>query len=139
MLFLHCGWGWVAWGLCGRVTISVFGHWIVGHYAHNCGQRDWHVEGAAVQGHNLRFLGLVTFGECWHNNHHAFPGSARLGLHPGQFDPGWQVLRLLRRLGLAWELREPRHLPPRPELRLLHQLEVEQQGLLPAAVEVVVR
>lgn len=139
LLFALGGWGWVAWGVCGRVTVSVFGHWIVGHYAHNRGRRDWHVDGAAVQGHNLRWLGLVTFGECWHNNHHAFPGSARLGLYPGQFDPGWRVLKLMERAGLAWALRQPEDLPPRAELRLVRELEVEQQRALLARVEVVVR
>ena len=40
------------------------------------------IRGAAVQGRNVRFVSLLTMGECWHNNHHAFPGSARLGLAP---------------------------------------------------------
>ena len=110
------GWGWVAWGVCGRVTISIFGHWIVGYFAHNRGHRDWHVEGAAVQGHNVRYCGLITFGECWHNNHHAFPSSARLGLYPGQFDPGWLVLKILERVGLVSGLKEPADLPQRAEL-----------------------
>ena len=52
--------------------------------------------GAAVQGRNVRFTSLLTMGECWHNNHHAFPGSARLGLRPGEWDPGWWVLSGLR-------------------------------------------
>jgi hypothetical protein len=55
-------------------------------------------------------------GECWHNNHHAFPGSARLGLAPGEWDPGWWVLLGLRRLGLVWAIRLPADLPNRPEL-----------------------
>ncbi len=110
------GWGWVAWGVAARVTVSIFGHWLIGYFAHNQGYRDWHVAGAAVQGHNVRYCGLVTFGECWHNNHHAFPGSARLGLYPGQADPGWLVLRALRRIGLVGRLREPADLPPRAEL-----------------------
>jgi fatty-acid desaturase len=110
------GWGWVAWGVCGRVTVSIFGHWIIGYFAHNHGQRDWHVAGAAVQGHNVRFVSLITFGECWHNNHHAFPGSAKLGLNPDQLDPGWLVLTLLERLGLAWRLKQPEDLVARKEL-----------------------
>lgn len=43
-------------------------------------------------------------GECWHNNHHTFPGSARLGLYKGEWDPGWWLLCGLRRLGLVWAL-----------------------------------
>ncbi len=109
--------GWVAWGVCGRVTISIFGHWLVGYFAHNQGHRDWHVEGASVQGHNVAHLGLITFGECWHNNHHAFPGSAKLGLNPDQFDPGWHVLRALQTVGLVSELKQPSDMAERPELR----------------------
>ncbi len=55
-------------------------------------------------------------GECWHNNHHAYPGSARLGLHDGEWDPGWWVLMGLQRAGLVWNLRLPLDLPRRPEL-----------------------
>lgn len=115
-LWLLGGWGFVFWGVCGRVTVSIMGHWFIGYFAHNQGHRDWHVEGAAVQGHNVRFCGLITFGECWHNNHHAFPGSAKLGLMQGQSDPGWWVLRVLERLGVVSNLIEPKDLPARPEL-----------------------
>ncbi len=68
---------------------------------------------------HIRFTSLLTMGECWHNNHHAYPGSARLGLHAGEWDPGWWVLCALRQIGLVWQLRLPQDLPPRPELTLL--------------------
>ncbi|MEM8838401.1 MAG: acyl-CoA desaturase [Pseudomonadota bacterium] len=116
LLFSIGGWGWVAWGICGRVTISVFGHWLVGYFAHNKGQRDWHLEGASVQGHNIPHLGLITFGECWHNNHHAFPGSAKLGLRDDQFDPGWWVLRAMNACGLASNLTTPETIAERSNL-----------------------
>lgn len=110
------GWGFVVYGVCARVVAGVFGHWIIGYMAHNHGGMHHEVRGAAVQGHNVRWTSLLTMGECWHNNHHAFPGSARLGLHPGEWDPGWWVLLALRRLGLVWSLRLPENLPRRPEL-----------------------
>jgi fatty-acid desaturase len=113
------GLGWVLWGVCLRVVVSLTGHWMVGHFAHRQGHRSWHVEGAGVQGHNVRGFGLVTFGECWHNNHHAFPGSARLGLYPGQADPGWWVLMALHRVGWVWSVTVPAALPTRAELRAL--------------------
>ena len=120
VLFFACGgWSWVVWGIAVRVTVSMIGHWLVGYFAHNGGVRTWHVEGHAVQGYNLRRLGLLTMGEGWHNNHHAYPGSARLGLHTGEADPGWLVLRVLRKLGLVWNLKLPGDLPYRPEVRPL--------------------
>lgn len=116
ILFLAGGVEWVLWGVCLRVAVSVTGHWLIGHFAHNTGRRDWHVEGAAVQGFNIPLCGLITMGECWHNNHHAFPGSAKIGLRAGQTDPGWWVLLALRRFGLVWNLRLPEDLPLRREL-----------------------
>ena len=53
-------------------------------------------------------------GESWHNNHHAFPGSARHGLYPGQIDIGYRFIQVLERLGLAWNVQLPSNLPPRP-------------------------
>lgn len=110
------GWGFVCWGVCARVVAGVGGHWVIGFLAHNHGPMPITVRDAAAQGHNVPFTALVTMGECWHNNHHAYPGSARLGLRDGEWDPGWWVLVALRRAGLAWDLREPHHLPPRAEL-----------------------
>ncbi len=115
-LFLIGGLGWVIWGVCMRVTVSIFGHWLVGYFAHNQGHRDWHVQGAGVQGYNLKFLSLLTMGESWHNNHHAFPGSAQLGLKKGQLDPGWWVLLALEKLGLVWAVKRPEDLSHRKEL-----------------------
>jgi stearoyl-CoA desaturase (delta-9 desaturase) len=119
LLYLWGGWGFVFWGVCARVTAGVFGHWLIGYFAHNHGPMSVEVRGAAVQGHNVAFTSLLTMGECWHNNHHAFPGSARLGLHPGEWDPGWWTLALLGKAGLAWGVRLPPDLPYRAELREL--------------------
>jgi stearoyl-CoA desaturase (delta-9 desaturase) len=113
------GWAFVFWGVCARVTTGVFGHWIIGYFAHNHGEMHHVVEGAAVQGRNVRLTSLLTMGECWHNNHHAFPGSARLGIHAGEWDPGWWVLCGLARAGLVTQMRLPEHLPPRVELKRL--------------------
>jgi fatty-acid desaturase len=121
LLFVIGGWGFVFWGVCMRVTAGVFGHWLIGYFAHNRGGMHYEVSGAAAQGYNIRGAALLTMGECWHNNHHAFPGSARLGIHTGEWDPGWWFLQGLERLGLAWGLRTPADLPLRQELKFLQQ------------------
>ena len=117
LFFAVGGLPWLVWGIAVRVALSVTGHWLVGYFAHNRGPRSWHVEGAGVQGYNVPYCGLVTMGEAWHNNHHAFPGSARLGLYEGEWDPGWWVLRALNWCGLVWGLKTPETLPVRPNLR----------------------
>ena len=102
------GWSWVVWGVCARVIVSTAGHWTITYYCHNPGPGRWRVKGAAVQAANLPGLGLLTYGECWHNNHHAFPESARIGLEHGQTDPGWLLIRLMGQCGLARQIGSPR-------------------------------
>ena len=117
LFFLLGGWPFVIWGVSVRITISLIGHWLVGYFAHNTGQRDWHITGHAVQGHNVPHIGLLTMGESWHNNHHAYPESAKLGLRASQHDPGWWALSLLQAVGLVWNLKLPEDLPERAELK----------------------
>jgi fatty-acid desaturase len=114
--YITGGWAFVCWGACARVSAGVVGHWFIGYFAHNHGEINFEVSGAAVQGHNVRWTSLITMGECWHNNHHAFPGSARLGLTAQQWDPGWWALCALSRVRLVHSCVLPQHLPPRTEL-----------------------
>lgn len=116
LLWLGGGWSWLVWGVSVRIALSVGGHWFVGHLAHTRGPQSWRVTDAGVQAHDVPWAAIVTMGEAWHNNHHAFPGSARIGLYPGQSDWGFVFVRLLRRLGLAWNVALPETLPPRATL-----------------------
>lgn len=111
------GWAWIVWGIALRVSVSLTGHWLIGHFAHRKGHQGWVIDGVAVQGYNIPYVSLLTFGESHHGNHHAYPGSAKLGVETGQLDPGWWFISLLQWLGLAWELREPVQLGEREGLR----------------------
>lgn len=99
------GWEAVAWIVGMRVFISVVGHQVVGWLARNVG--DVHVERQehSVQGHNLGWLGFLSFGEGYHNNHHAYSWSAKLGLRVDEPDPGWWFVQLLARLGLVEDVK----------------------------------
>lgn len=119
LLFACGGLPWVVWGISARVAASVTGHWFIGYFAHNRGNMDNEVVGASVQGHNVRWASYVTMGESWHNNHHAYPGSAILGLYDNQPDPGWWILTALRNVGLVWSIVLPSELPTRKNLRPL--------------------
>jgi fatty-acid desaturase len=117
LFFAIGGLPWVVWGIAVRVALSLTGHWLVGHFAHRRGHQGWSVDGVAVQGYNIRYISLLTFGENWHGNHHAYPGSARLGVEDGQFDPGWWLIVVLRAMGLAREVNEPRDVGEREGIR----------------------
>ncbi|MER8779837.1 acyl-CoA desaturase [Mesorhizobium sp. M1006] len=117
LFFALGGWDWVVWGIAVRVSVSLTGHWLVGHFAHRDGEQGWRVDDVAVQGYNLPRFGLVTFGESFHGNHHAFPESARLGLEHGQIDLGWLFIQVLAILGLAHSVKIPENTPRRKGLR----------------------
>ena len=116
LLYFLGGMSWLVWGLLVRVAVSVASNWIVTYFAHNPGAGDWFVKGAFVQASNLKRLAFLTHGECWHNNHHAFPESARMGIYPGELDIGWLVLQRMEKLGLVWNLGLPRDESRREDL-----------------------
>lgn len=116
LLYAWGGWGFVLWGVCARVFVSTAGHWSITYFCHRPGAGRWHVKGAGIQAANLPGLGLLTYGECWHNNHHAFPESARIGLERGQTDPGWWVIRGLEQLGWVYSVGTPRPQAARDDL-----------------------
>jgi len=117
LLFTLGGLPWVVWGIAARISVSLTGHWLVGHFAHRAGHQGWSVDDVAVQGYNLPRFGLVTFGESFHGNHHAFPESARLGIEPGQLDLGWYFIWLLASLRLASAIKLPHTIAPRRGLK----------------------
>ena len=69
------------------------------------------------QSRNVWWLAPFTFGESWHNNHHHFAASAKLGFFWWELDIGYYVIRTLAALGLAWDLKRapPRYLFPQTE------------------------
>ena len=127
------GWGWVFWGVCVRVAISLTGHWMIGHYAHRTGHQGWRIEGLPVQGYNVPGFGLLTFGESWHGNHHAFPHSAKLGVEHGQSDPGFIFIKALETLGLATDIQLPASQPDHTGLTRV--LEAQTSNTVPRSIK----
>jgi fatty-acid desaturase len=118
LLYLVGGWSWVVWGIFVRISVSIVGHWTITYFCHNPGPGKWRVKGASVQASNIPGLGIITYGECWHNNHHAFPESARIGLEKGQLDPSWTFIHWLEKMGLAKNVGLPRTLHQQEDLML---------------------
>ena len=89
------------WG--GGVRLFVLHHatYSINSICHVFGRRSF---GTTDESRNVFWLALPSFGESWHNNHHAFPTSARHGLGRGQLDLSAMVIRGLERCGLAWDV-----------------------------------
>ena len=89
------------WG--GGVRMLVVHHvtYSINSLCHFFGRRDYET---GDHSRNLAWLSIFTFGESWHNNHHAFPTSAAHGLRRWQIDPSWMAIRTLESLGLVWDV-----------------------------------
>ncbi len=86
------------WGVCLRVVAGLHATWLVNSATHMWGARRF---ATRDDSRNNWWVALITFGEGWHNNHHAHPTSARHGLAWWEFDPSWLTLKVLRKLGVA--------------------------------------
>jgi stearoyl-CoA desaturase (delta-9 desaturase) len=99
--YLLGGWTGVLWGGLVRVFLTHHVTWSVNSVCHTFGRRMFETND---QSRNQWLVGLLAFGEGWHNNHHAFPRSAFHGLRWWQFDLSAYVIRLLELTGLAWNV-----------------------------------
>jgi stearoyl-CoA desaturase (delta-9 desaturase) len=86
------------WGVCFRTVFGLHATWLVNSATHMWGSRRF---ATRDDSRNNWWVALITFGEGWHNNHHAHPASARHGLAWYEFDPSWLTLKLLRSLGIV--------------------------------------
>lgn len=92
------GWPYVLWGVFFRVTYGWHATWLVNSATHMWGARRF---ATRDDSRNSLWVALLTFGEGWHNNHHAHPTSARHGLRWYEIDMNWWGIRALQLLGLA--------------------------------------
>ncbi|MDY3551967.1 acyl-CoA desaturase [Gemmata sp. JC717] len=92
------------WGGLARLFLGHHATWSVNSVCHLWGTRPYH---SGDESRNNPVVGVLTMGEGWHNNHHAFPTSARHGLKWWQLDVSYYVIRLLAAFGLAWNIKLP--------------------------------
>jgi fatty-acid desaturase len=92
------GWPMFLWGICVRIVFGLHATWLVNSATHMWGGRRF---ATRDDSRNNWWVALLTFGEGWHNNHHAHPTSARHGLAWYEFDPSWITLKILKLFGVA--------------------------------------
>jgi len=98
------GWALVLWGIPLRLVVVYHITWLVNSATHCWGKAPFE---SGDSSKNNAWVAALTFGEGWHNNHHAFPNSAKHGLQRKQIDLTWQHIRFLKAIGLAKKIRLP--------------------------------
>ncbi len=101
-LFAIGGLPMMLWGTCLRIVVGLHATWLVNSASHLWGSRRFATNDDS---RNNWWVALMTFGEGWHNNHHAHPTSARHGLAWYEFDISWITLHVMKFLRLAKNIR----------------------------------
>jgi stearoyl-CoA desaturase (delta-9 desaturase) len=98
LLYFMGGWPFIVWGVFVRLIFVYHCTWLVNSATHKFGYRTYE---AGDRSTNCWWVAVLTYGEGWHNNHHAFQYSARHGLRWWEIDPTWMMVQVLQLLGLA--------------------------------------
>jgi fatty-acid desaturase len=98
LLYAMGGLPMLLWGGCLRIVVGLHGTWLINSATHMWGKRRF---ATRDDSRNSWWIALITFGEGWHNNHHAHPTSARHGLAWYEFDQSWITIKFLKWLGIA--------------------------------------
>ncbi len=98
IMFAIGGWSLMLWAMFFRIVFGLHATWAVNSATHMFGARRF---ATRDDSRNTWWVALLTFGEGWHNNHHAHPTSARHGLAWYEFDISWITIKVLRLFGIA--------------------------------------
>ena len=83
-----------------RTSTIILGHWYIGYASHKYGYSRYKIKNADESGYNDVLLGLISFGEGFHNNHHSHPSSAKFSMKWYEMDFGWVLVWILNKLRL---------------------------------------
>jgi sn-1 stearoyl-lipid 9-desaturase len=119
-LYALGGMPWLVWGCFARSVLVLHTTWLVNSATHRWGYRTYETHDNAT---NLWWVALLTFGEGWHNNHHALPTSARHGLRWWEVDMTYWTIRLMSFVGLAHSVKLPTRSPATPLLTGVSRVE----------------
>lgn len=104
-LLAYGGIPYVLWGTFFRTTYGLHATWLVNSATHIWGTRRYRTRDLST---NNWWVAILSWGEGWHNNHHAHPVSARHGLAWYEVDVNYYAIRLLQAVGLAWDVKVAR-------------------------------
>jgi stearoyl-CoA desaturase (delta-9 desaturase) len=118
VLYAIAGFQLVLWGICLRVVFGLHTTWLVNSATHMWGSRRFATHDDS---RNNWWVAYLTFGEGWHNNHHAHPSSARHGLAWYEFDPSWIQIKMLKICRVAQWIHEAKIMVERDERMLVNR------------------
>ncbi|XP_026384659.1 acyl-CoA C20 Delta5-desaturase-like [Papaver somniferum] len=118
LLYVAGGLPHLIWGMSVRLAVGHHGTFAVNSVCHTWGKRPWNTKDLS---RNNWMVGYIAFAEGWHNNHHAFEYSARLGLEWWQLDIPWYFIKLLEYLGLATNVKVPTEIQKRKYASGIHK------------------
>jgi len=98
LILVFGGWQMLLWTTFFRIVFGLHATWLVNSATHMWGARRF---ATRDDSRNNWWVALISFGEGWHNNHHAHPTSARHGLAWYEFDPSWILITILKKFGVA--------------------------------------
>ena len=104
LLYQIGGWPFVVWGIFLRLVAVYHCTWLVNSATHKFGYRTYEAGDSST---NCWWVALLTYGEGWHNNHHAYQYSARHGIRWWEVDITWMIIRVLEVVGLARRVKLP--------------------------------
>ena len=96
---------WLTWGMFLRLVVVLHGTWLVNSACHLWGYRN---HDTADDSRNNPFVAAITYGEGWHNNHHALPRRADHGMKWWEIDLTYRTILLMEKVGLAWNVHDRR-------------------------------
>jgi stearoyl-CoA desaturase (delta-9 desaturase) len=105
ILLMVGGWKFVMWGIFLRTVFLLHSTWFVNSATHMWGSKRFATDDDS---RNLWWVAWLSFGEGWHNNHHAHPQSARHGLAWYELDVNWYGIKAFQALGLIWDVKLPK-------------------------------
>jgi fatty-acid desaturase len=98
LILVFGGWQLLLWATFFRIVFGLHATWLVNSATHMWGARRF---ATRDDSRNNWWVAMISFGEGWHNNHHAHPTSARHGMAWYEFDPSWIQITILKKLGIA--------------------------------------
>jgi stearoyl-CoA desaturase (delta-9 desaturase) len=105
IIYAAFGWSCLLWAVFLRTVVGLHSTWLVNSATHMWGSQRFLTGDSST---NSFWVAMLTFGEGWHNNHHASPQAARHGIAWYEFDINWYGIWALKALGLAWDIKLPK-------------------------------